>query len=332
MSKEYICMCGREFDTKQQLGGHHSHCEIYLTHTGRLHIRQNVDRSNGVKSSQTLKARYQKEKAEKLQAWIDSRPQCETCGKIMTEKFGTGRFCCKACANTRTHSEETKKKIAKSIQKLVLHDMSLLYNQQRVGKIIQQQRERAERIRQRYDVNPKLCVICNRSIAYEHRNRKTCCTECQYKLSGIISRNSAQRKGGNNNVQGVRGTAHYGTYKGIHCDSSFELAFVIYCLEHNIQFERNTQGFDYIYEGENKKYFPDFIINGTYIEIKNYWSEQVQAKIDCFPENLILKTFYKKDLKPCIRYCVDKYGKNFTELYDRNYPSWMDKRDKKNVA
>lgn len=33
----------------------------------------------------------------------------------MTEKYGSGRFCCKACANTRRHSEKTKEKIANSL-------------------------------------------------------------------------------------------------------------------------------------------------------------------------------------------------------------------------
>ena len=31
---------------------------------------------------------------------------------------------------------------------------------------------------------------------------------------------------------------HHGNYKGLHYDSSWELAFIIYCLEHNIKIER----------------------------------------------------------------------------------------------
>jgi hypothetical protein len=44
---------------------------------------------------------------------------CERCGKQVedSEKFGSGRFCSRACANARTHSEETKDKIRKSIVK-----------------------------------------------------------------------------------------------------------------------------------------------------------------------------------------------------------------------
>ena len=42
---------------------------------------------------------------------------CEKCGKITEEKFGSGRFCSRACANTRTHSIETKERIRQGINK-----------------------------------------------------------------------------------------------------------------------------------------------------------------------------------------------------------------------
>lgn len=46
---------------------------------------------------------------------------CERCGKQTedTEKFGSGRFCSRTCANIRVHSKETKDKIRKSITKNV---------------------------------------------------------------------------------------------------------------------------------------------------------------------------------------------------------------------
>ena len=39
---------------------------------------------------------------------------CEKCGKTVedSEKFGSGRFCSRSCANGHKHSEETKQKIA----------------------------------------------------------------------------------------------------------------------------------------------------------------------------------------------------------------------------
>ena len=44
---------------------------------------------------------------------------CERCGKTVAdnEKFGSGRFCSRACANTRERSEETKEKIRAGVLK-----------------------------------------------------------------------------------------------------------------------------------------------------------------------------------------------------------------------
>ena len=39
---------------------------------------------------------------------------CERCGKVVedSDKFGSGRFCSRSCANSRQHSEETKHKLS----------------------------------------------------------------------------------------------------------------------------------------------------------------------------------------------------------------------------
>ena len=35
---------------------------------------------------------------------------CERCGKLVKERYGSGRFCCKSCANSRTFSEDSRKR------------------------------------------------------------------------------------------------------------------------------------------------------------------------------------------------------------------------------
>lgn len=52
-----------------------------------------------------------------MKAKFEYQYACECCGKIMAEKFGSGRFCSRACANTRHHSDETKEKIRKTLTK-----------------------------------------------------------------------------------------------------------------------------------------------------------------------------------------------------------------------
>jgi hypothetical protein len=112
---------------------------------------------------------------------------------------------------------------------------------------------------------------------------------------------------------GGRGT--YGWYKGYWCDSSWELAWVIYNLEHDIKFERNTQGFEYEFECQRFKYYPDFKMEcGSYEEVKGWLDEKNKAKIAQF--NGILKVLGKREIEPYLNYVVGKYGKDFVSLYE----------------
>ena len=111
------------------------------------------------------------------------------------------------------------------------------------------------------------------------------------------------------------GRGKHGWYKGYWCDSSWELAWVIYNLEHDIKFERNTEGFEYEWNGGKHKYYPDFIVeDGSYMEIKGYTTEQTKIKIASFKSRLVVLN--KKEMKPYIDYAENKYGKDFIKLYD----------------
>ena len=108
------------------------------------------------------------------------------------------------------------------------------------------------------------------------------------------------------------GRGKKGWYNGIFCDSSWELAYVIYCLDHNIQIVRNTDCLLYEYNGQTKKYIPDFIVDDVYVEIKGYITEQWLAKLEY---NKNVKVLYEKDLQPVFEYVINKYGKDFIKLY-----------------
>lgn len=110
------------------------------------------------------------------------------------------------------------------------------------------------------------------------------------------------------------GRGKKGRYKGIWCDSSWELAWVIYHLEHNIKFERNWKKFEYVYENKTYSYIPDFIKDDMYIEIKGYLSEQAKQKISQFPYTLLV--LQEKDIQKYIEYVIKKYGNDFIKLYD----------------
>lgn len=120
----------------------------------------------------------------------------------------------------------------------------------------------------------------------------------------------------------VRGSGRgkKGWYKGFWCDSSWELAWIIYNLDHKIEFKRNSIGFDYLYEGKTKKFYPDFIMNGSYYEIKgrkNFDSlgEKDKQKIKQFKQKLIV--LYQEEMKPYLEFVIGKYGKDFIRLYEK---------------
>ena len=107
------------------------------------------------------------------------------------------------------------------------------------------------------------------------------------------------------------GSAKQGWYKGIYCDSSWELAFLVYHLEHNLYIQRCIEKREYTYKGEKRTYLPDFITVDGIIEIKGYITEQWKAKLKCNPD---IKVIYPKDMKIYLDYTISKYGEKFWEL------------------
>jgi hypothetical protein len=133
--------------------------------------------------------------------------------------------------------------------------------------------------------------------------------------------NSCKKNKKSGGLRKGSGRGKKGTYKGYWCDSSYELAWVIYNLDNNIIFKRNTKKFKYLNNDiEEKFYIPDFIIDNVYYEIKGYKNSNLEYKIKYFPYEL--KVLFYKDIKHIIDYVIDKYGKNFISLYeDKKYKS-----------
>lgn len=120
----------------------------------------------------------------------------------------------------------------------------------------------------------------------------------------------------------------YGTYKGFYCDSGWELAFLVYTLDHNINIKRNLDCFEYIYEDKIHKYYPDFIVDNIYYEVKGRYTDKDWSKINQFPADLELVIIDSKEIYKYIKYCETTYGINYlSQLYDRNFPSWLDLKD-----
>jgi hypothetical protein len=110
------------------------------------------------------------------------------------------------------------------------------------------------------------------------------------------------------------GRGKKGWYKGFFCDSSWELAYVIYCLDHSIQIERNTTKLKYVFENKERSYTPDFLVEGVLTEVKGFKSPQWEAKLKYNPD---VRVLYEAEMNPIIEYVESHYGRDFTKLYEK---------------
>ena len=202
--------------------------------------------------------------------------KCIRCNKEHDGTFGSGKYCSRGCANSRTFSEESNKKKSKANKNQIPWNKGVKW-----GSTISK------------------CLHCGEDIVHWKSTPKKYHAECWLIASG------GQRKGS--------GVGKSGWYKGYWCDSTYELAWVIYQLEHNKPFKRNKKKFEYQWNGNTKHYVPDFIQNDTIIEIKGYLTEQTKAKLKVVPN---LKVLFRKDLEKEFEYVESKYGKDFTYLYE----------------
>jgi len=103
-----------------------------------------------------------------------------------------------------------------------------------------------------------------------------------------------------------------GYYDNIFFDSSWELAYYLYCKNNNSNIIRNTDKFRYEYNGVSHNYTPDFIVDGVYVEIKGYENDQMRAKYLSVPSLIVL---HKKEMMPIIELVKKVFGENFVELF-----------------
>lgn len=156
------------------------------------------------------------------------------------------------------------------------------------------------------------CLNC-KNLFYKYKSSKQLC--CSHKCYEQWAKQNGYLKGKSGGVREKSGRGKFGIYKGYYCQSSWELAWIIYNIDHDIPFTRNTQGFNYVFEGKNYKYYPDFIINNNeYVEIKGYMDEKNFKKLCTFPHTL--HYIGKEQIKPYLDYVINKYGKNYIKLYE----------------
>lgn len=112
----YKCKCGKEFDKPNNFNAHKSHCRAHLGEERYLNRNRNsaeaIRRGTKIRSEKCLL-----KKEEELARWVSEKHECKRCHKIMSSRFGSGVYCSRKCANTKKHSDVTKKKISEAVSK-----------------------------------------------------------------------------------------------------------------------------------------------------------------------------------------------------------------------
>jgi len=212
--------------------------------------------------------------------------KCLACDKEHDGSIGNGKYCSRVCSLKR--SEKSLLKRAESISKTLQSREKHCWN---------------HGVDSRED---RTCPICKKvHKQYKSSNQQFCSKDCMKLDTKFLYRKRPSGGGYRENS----GRGKRGRYKGLIFQSTWELAYIVYCLDKNIYIQRNMQKFDYIFQGKMKKYIPDFIINGKFIEIKGYFTSEVEAKFHNFPYEL--EIIGPKEIIPYIEYAKEKGGNNF---------------------
>lgn len=294
----YTCdFCGKEFETNFSFAAHIGHC------------------NKKPKCLMTYDEYSAASKKGKL-TYIKNHPEiyvkkprtliCNRCGReyilnLTDNEYNRGKYmkyCSLECRNTRTFSEETKRKISDSLKKWNSTNSK-------------------ENKKKKVNLKKYKCKVCGKEFTSKEERDCSgllyCSKKCKHEF--LSANTGGYRKGS--------GNGKHGYYKGIKCDSTYELAYLIYCIDNGISIKRYDGYFVYEYKNKKHKYFPDFEVNGTIIEIKGYHTDVVDVKEKSV--NLPIKILYRKDLDKEFDYVCKTYGvneHNIYTLYDDHKPKY----------
>ena len=157
LEKVFTCVCGKDFIDPQKFNSHKSHCRAhYIDKYGDASVYEAQVAAKAKAVGESIHTKALANKASRESIWVSEQHTCERCGNVMAEKFGSGRFCSRACANARAHSIETKDKIRQA----------LIKSENRTKKCNIQELEESK-------IKPiKLidrCLVCDKELVFGHK-------------------------------------------------------------------------------------------------------------------------------------------------------------------
>lgn len=225
MQKIYTCKyCEKSFPSNEARNGHQNWCKSNPKSQQR---KQNLS-SKMAGLSYGTKPTKQKYNI-----------QCTKCGKqfeleLTQYLYDSGKYrkhCSRKCANSRTWTEQDKLKKSIANKNSQKHKLACLNNIKYEG--------------------IHLCPVCRKQFTTRKKHKRFCSRKCQNKGQQLGLFNITKPMGGYRKGSGI---GKSGWYKGIYCDSSWQLAYVIYHLEHQFNIVRNKQKRIYIYGTMNSMF------------------------------------------------------------------------------
>ena len=228
MNKTYKCECGKEFDNPQRFNGHKSRCIIHLKAVGKYDSWLERESILIQKRTKSIICTMCSKKNDSIKQWIDEKHTCERCGKVMTEKYGSGRFCCRRCANSHDVTDSHKEKTSESL--IVYHKNNPLKTSSRTKSI-----------------NIAVCPICGKEFEQNTGHKKQTCGNKQC-VNALLSKKQKEAYNEGRNFGWMRRN-----------NLSYAEKFWKTVLDNNgIQYEH-----DYAVKCENTHYLLDFKIGNN---------------------------------------------------------------------
>ena len=218
---------------------------------------------------------------------------CPKCNVLFEEKnkWGIKKFCSRTCANSRTKSQSEKDAVSLALSG-------------RKGPASPQKGKELK------DREIRVCNECNSEFkCLPSYHSHYCSKDCSKSHLGGYRAGSGRSKSG--------------YYKGIYCGSTYELAWVIYRLDHDLPVIRFN---GYIIYNNNRKYYPDFLDSKHIYEMKGWLCEKtdpevISKSVAAMNAGYTIDVLFKEDLQKEFDWVKTNYSTSkFYTLYDRYKP------------